>query len=194
MWFVVILMTIGNRIRVRREELGLSQEELAHKLGYKSKASISKIELGERQLRQKNILAIADALQTTPSYIMGWDNKKSENGELMTIGNRIQIRREELGLSQEELAHKLGYKSKVSICEIEKGRRQLRQKSIKAIADALQTTPSYIMGWEEEKSSQNDDKLKSAVIEMVKNIPPEKREDFIRYLETTVKLFENKGE
>lgn len=194
MWLVVIIMTIGNRIRVRREELGLSQEELAHKLGYKSKASISKIELGERQLRQKNILAIADALQTTPSYIMGWDNKKSENGKLMTIGNRIRIRREELGLSQEELAHKLGYKSKVSICEIEKGRRQLRQKSIKAIADALQTTPSYIMGWEEKKSSENDDKLKSAVIEMVKNIPPEKREDFIRYLETTVKLFENKGE
>lgn len=113
---------------------------------------------------------------------------------LMTIGNRIRVRREELGLSQEELAHKLGYKSKVSICEIEKGRRQLRQKSIKAIADALQTTPSYIMGWEEEKSPENDDKLKSAVIEMVKNIPPEKREDFIRYLETTVKLFENKGE
>lgn len=194
MWLVVIIMTIGNRIRVRREELGLSQEELAHKLGYKSKASISKIELGERQLRQKNILAIADALQTTPSYIMGWDNKKSENGELMTIGNRIRIRREELGLSQEELAHKLGYTSRVSISNIENDRRALRQKSIKAIADALQTTPSYIMGWEEEKSSENDDNLKSAIIEMVKNIPPEKREDFIRYLETTVKLFENKGE
>ncbi len=110
---------------------------------------------------------------------------------LMTIGNRIRGRREELGLSQEELAHKLGYKSKVSICEIESGRRQLRQKSIKAIADALQTTPSYIMGWDEEESE--NDKLKSAVQEMVKNIPPEKREDFLRYLEATVKLFENKG-
>lgn len=113
---------------------------------------------------------------------------------IMTIGNRIQVRREELGLSQEELARKLGYKSRASISNIENDRRALRQKSIKAIADALQTTPSYIMGWEEEKSSENDDKLKSAVIEMVKNIPPEKRENFIRYLETTVKLFENKGE
>lgn len=112
---------------------------------------------------------------------------------LMTIGNRIRVRREELGLSQKELARKLGYVSRTSISNIENDRRALRQKSIKAIADALQTTPSYIMGWEEEKSSESDDKLKSAVIEIVKNIPPEKREDFIRYLETTVKLFENKG-
>ena len=68
-------MTIGERIKHRREELGLSQEELAHKLGYKSRSSINKIELDSRQRAQKHIKAIADALNTTPSYIMGWDNE-----------------------------------------------------------------------------------------------------------------------
>ncbi len=34
-------MTIGQRVKLRREELGLSQEELAKRIGYKSKTSIN---------------------------------------------------------------------------------------------------------------------------------------------------------
>ena len=60
-------------IRSRREELGLSQEELGNKLGYKSRSSINKIELDQRNLTQSKIKAIADALNTTPAYIMGWE-------------------------------------------------------------------------------------------------------------------------
>lgn len=37
-------MTIGQRVKLRREELGLSQEELAKRIGYKSKTSINKID------------------------------------------------------------------------------------------------------------------------------------------------------
>ena len=53
-------MTIGQRVKIRREELGMSQEELAKKIGYKSKSSINKIELGFRVLTQSKIKAIAD--------------------------------------------------------------------------------------------------------------------------------------
>lgn len=67
-------MTIGGRIKARREELGMSQEELANKIGYKSKSSINKIELDVQQLRQSKIKAVADALSTTTDYIMGWDS------------------------------------------------------------------------------------------------------------------------
>ena len=68
-------MTIGDRIKQRRMELGMSQEELAHKLGYKSRSSVNKIELGGQNLTQKKIKKIADALDTTPEYIMGWDEQ-----------------------------------------------------------------------------------------------------------------------
>lgn len=67
------MSTIGSRIRKRREQLDLSQDELAKRLGFKSRSSINKIELDERNLTQSRIKAIADALETTPSYIMGWD-------------------------------------------------------------------------------------------------------------------------
>ena len=68
-------MTIGERIKKRRNELGMTQQELANKLGYKSKSSINKIELNGRNLTQRKIKLIADALQTTPEYIMGWDEE-----------------------------------------------------------------------------------------------------------------------
>lgn len=74
--------TIGNRIKLRREELGLSQDELAKMTGYKSRSSINKIELDQRNLRQSKIKAIADALKTTPAYLMGWeDDPKPANNK-----------------------------------------------------------------------------------------------------------------
>lgn len=71
-------MTIGERIKLRREELGITQEELAQMLGYKSRSSINKIELGGNELTQRKIKAIALALKTTPAYIMGWTDEWEE--------------------------------------------------------------------------------------------------------------------
>ena len=71
-------MTIGQRIKQRREELGLSQEELAHALGYKNRSSINKIELNLQQLRQQKILDVARVLKTTPTWILGIDDEVEE--------------------------------------------------------------------------------------------------------------------
>lgn len=78
-------MTIGKRIRTRREQLGMSQEELAHKIGYKSKSSINKIELDIQQLRQSKIKQIADALETTTDYIMGWSEETTSIPDLTNV-------------------------------------------------------------------------------------------------------------
>ena len=83
------MSTIGNRIRKRREQLDLSQDELAKRLGFKSRSSINKIELDERNLTQSRIKAIADALETTPSYIMGWD-ELDEQVDLEKLRQDIQ--------------------------------------------------------------------------------------------------------
>ena len=86
---VILLSTIGSRIRKRREQLDLSQDELAKRLGFKSRSSINKIELDERNLTQSRIKAIADALETTPSYIMGWD-ELDEQVDLEKLRQDIQ--------------------------------------------------------------------------------------------------------
>ena len=69
------MATLYDRIKSRRTELGLTVEELAHKLGYKDKSSISKIENGKADIPQSKIAAFADALQTTPAYLMGWEEQ-----------------------------------------------------------------------------------------------------------------------
>lgn len=66
-------MDLGKRIKKRREELNISQEVLAKKMGYKSRSSINKIELGLNDIYQSKIAGFAKALETTPAYLMGWD-------------------------------------------------------------------------------------------------------------------------
>lgn len=72
-------MDIGDRIKRRREELGLSQEELAKKVGYKSRSSVNKIEIDGRGLPQNKIVLFAKALKTTPAYLMGWEDINTED-------------------------------------------------------------------------------------------------------------------
>jgi repressor LexA len=72
-------MTIGERIKKKREELKLSQEQLAEIMGYKSKTSIHKAEQGITDLPQSKIIEFARALKTTPSYLMGWEEKTEKS-------------------------------------------------------------------------------------------------------------------
>lgn len=70
---------IYQRIKMRREELGLSQEALAKRMGYKSKSSINKIEMGINDIPQSKVLAFARALNTTTAYLMGDDDSREVN-------------------------------------------------------------------------------------------------------------------
>ena len=64
-------MRLYERIKSRREELGLSQEELAHRVGYKDRSSIAKIESGVNDITQSKIAIFAKALETTTLWLMG---------------------------------------------------------------------------------------------------------------------------
>ena len=69
----------------------------------------------------------------------------NEDGFLLY--KNIKERRIQLGLTQSELANKLGYADKSAIAKIEKGLVDLPQSKIKAFADVLETTPAELMGW-----------------------------------------------
>ena len=85
-------MILAQRIKQRREELHLSQEELAKKLGYKSRSTINKIEMGKNDITQHKIAAFAKALQTTPAYLMGWDDIDEETEKKNDILSDIILR------------------------------------------------------------------------------------------------------
>ena len=77
----------------------------------------------------------------------------------MTIGERIKKRRTELDLSQEEVANELGYKSRTSVFKVEQGITDLPLSKVKEFAKVLKTTPSYLMGWEDDEGNLDVDNL-----------------------------------
>lgn len=80
---------IGENIKKRREELGMSQAELAKLMSYKSRSSINKIESGENDLPQSKIEAFAAALNTTPAALMGWDDASKMKADAEALANEI---------------------------------------------------------------------------------------------------------
>ena len=85
---------IGTRIRERRIELGMSQDELAEKMGYKSRSTIAKIERGVNDVVQSNIVKFSEILNTSIAYLMGWDNNEVETAQKIDVTTDILIRME----------------------------------------------------------------------------------------------------
>ena len=63
-------MTIGNKIRSLREEKGMTQQELANKIG-KSRAAVGKYEIGSRLPDNSTLHAICDYFETSTDYLLG---------------------------------------------------------------------------------------------------------------------------
>lgn len=71
-------MARGDRIRILRTEHNLTMEELGIKVGV-GKATIKKYENGTiNNIPSDKIELLAQALETTPEYIMGWDDNPTE--------------------------------------------------------------------------------------------------------------------
>lgn len=69
---------IYEKIKQRRQELGLTVEELANKMGYKDKSSISKIENGKADIPTSKVMAFARALETTTAYLLGAEESQTD--------------------------------------------------------------------------------------------------------------------
>lgn len=72
-------MKLADRIKYKRNELGKTLEEVGQMVGV-TKATIQRYENGNIQnIPSDKIELLASALNTTPAYLMGWeDDKKSE--------------------------------------------------------------------------------------------------------------------
>lgn len=66
------MSTIGSRIRAKRQQLNMSVDELATKLG-KNRATVYRYESDDIENFPLSIITpLAEALQVSPGYLMGW--------------------------------------------------------------------------------------------------------------------------
>lgn len=80
---------IGNNIKKRRLELGMTQEELAHKMGYKSRSAINKLEKNVNDINQSTLKKLGEALDINPVDLMeyGYSEKIHNDFMLYTINH-----------------------------------------------------------------------------------------------------------
>lgn len=68
------MIELYKNIKDKRLALGMTQTELALKVGYSEKSSIARIEKGEIDLPLSKMHEFAKALNCTTSELMGWDS------------------------------------------------------------------------------------------------------------------------
>lgn len=83
-------MALGENIKQARMKAQISQDELAKRLGYKSRSTIAKIESGENDLTQKKVAAFAKALNVSIDFLMdGNGNENNSQGVRIPVLGRI---------------------------------------------------------------------------------------------------------
>lgn len=84
------MMALGENIKRARMKAQISQDELAKRLGYKSRSTIAKIESGENDLTQKKVAAFAKALNVSIDFLMDGDsNENNSKGVRIPVLGRV---------------------------------------------------------------------------------------------------------
>lgn len=98
---------MGIRIKNRRKEIGMTQEELGKIIGV-TKATINKYETGiVINMKRPTVEKIAKALDVPPGYLMGWTdnqaNVQTNNGVIGQNSGTVTVNNSERTLSKEEI-------------------------------------------------------------------------------------------
>lgn len=78
------MKTVGDRIKEKRIECGLSQEALAKRMGLSGRSSVTRLEKSI-DISLKNVKRVADALGCSYEYIMGWEDAYTEDNANFSV-------------------------------------------------------------------------------------------------------------
>lgn len=129
-------MEIGKRVEKKRKELHLSQEQLAERVGYTSKSSISLIESGKRAMTQDKALIIAKALNVPLSYLYGEDSHVEQNNNTnSTVTNDSNNTTNNFFKQKEPKSGSTSTKAKSFFFEIIDRLREMDDKQLEKVLD-----------------------------------------------------------
>ena len=74
---------IGDKLRHRRLQLNMTQDELAQKMGYKSRSTINKIEMNKHDISQSKLVKLSAILEVEPAYFIDDIQHDDRQGEIM---------------------------------------------------------------------------------------------------------------
>lgn len=138
-------MTIGQIIKMLREERGMTQETLAELIGYSHKSSINKIELGKADLPQSKLIAFAKVLNVSPCELLGLEPTKTDTAEQMKLWDEQYNEKNQLQAEVQiiEAVQKLFGKDAVTLLHLFNAlNKSGKKKAVESLED-LTTVPKY---------------------------------------------------
>ena len=90
--------TVGEKIKLRRIELGWSLRELAKRMGYANQSTVARIEKGEIDIPQSKVVKFAEVMNTSIAYLMDWQEVQKKNDTLSSIVLQLRLDDELLSL------------------------------------------------------------------------------------------------
>lgn len=84
-----IMNNVGLKIKEYRIANDWSQQELADKMGYKSKTTIAKIESGVNDVSQSNLVKFAEIFNVTPAHLLESTNDNVFTCEYAELGANV---------------------------------------------------------------------------------------------------------
>lgn len=85
-------MTTADRIKIRRTELGLTQEDLAKKMGLSDRSSVTRIEHSGNNVSFKQVSRIAQHLNCTPAYLLGMTDRPEQGDIIVSKPQQIEAK------------------------------------------------------------------------------------------------------
>ena len=146
-------MTIGERIKQRRMELGLSVDEVAEKLG-KNRATVYRYESNEiENLPVGTLEPLAKILETTPAQLMGWEDEEQDENYRRIFAKKLNKYMEISNKKQADIINDLGI-NKSAISTWINGTRMPRMDKVQALADYFGINKSDLL--EEKPEPEHD--------------------------------------
>lgn len=129
------MIQLYKNIKEKRLLLGMTQTDLAKKLGYSDKSMIAKIEKGQVDLPQSKILDFAKALDVSPGDLMGWEDEKK--ADLSQYDNIMPITTKKVPLLGQIACGKPIYANEDRESYIEAGTELKADFCLKATGDSM---------------------------------------------------------
>ncbi len=128
---------VGERIRLIRKTLGLTQAEMGEKIG-RSWKTINRWEAGERDIPDTALKLISQVFGVSYEWLKTGQGEMWEKREKfpMSVGERIKQLREFLGLTQTEFASRIGLTYKM-LGLYERGKYEPPEKVLKLISSTF---------------------------------------------------------
>lgn len=179
------MSTVGSRIHQRRQELGMSADELAAKLG-KNRATVYRYESDDIENFPISVIdSLANALQVSPAYLMGWSEVQ------FFAGREVSGKMSET--FREKLAHIIETRDGADLAAtgldlrevrlIINGTEPLSLDIACQLAEQLGEGLDSMLGLDTAKSAPDDGSgLDMAIINMLISLPDDKKAEAVNYI------------